>query len=58
MELHVEKLRPCVLTLRFTALVRAPVTLYNCTRALQEDVEGRLLQFIDNGTEDNFKLMI
>jgi len=47
-ELHVEKLRPCVLTLRFTALVRAPVTLYNCTRALQEDVEGRLLQFIDN----------
>lgn len=45
MEFHVvEKLRPSTvhhraLTLRFTALVQAPASLYNCTRAVQENVE-------------------
>lgn len=39
-----EKLRPSTvhhsaLTLRFTALVQAPASLYNCTRAVQENVE-------------------
>jgi len=37
----------CALTLHFTALVLAPVTLYNCARTLQEDVESCNLSIIE-----------